>query len=386
MALGLRPLQAATGTTAKHAPSSPRRCSGGWLCRSAAASSGKHLTPGVAAAAACCWPTAPELSLPDTAANQQAYPQPKSQKPGLGFPALGLVVLLTFATACLVGAPWTRAGQGNGPRLPCLRALLPQVEAGDVVVADRYFCSWWLVALLLERGADVAFRLHQRRHCDFRCGRRLGQGDHVVGWDKPPRPAWIGPGNLAALAALADAAGGARPGEPARLSGAATDRGHDAAGRGGLSPTGHRGTVSSPLACGIRCRKSQTNAAHGRAQLREPGDGAKAIWAHFLGYNLIRKVLAEAALARKRTPRQLSFAGALQTWQGFRWLLVLAEGEARRPLAQALRIAVGTHAVGNRPHRVEPREVKRRKKGRLLTKPRQQRRAELLAETGAAQE
>ena len=45
-----------------------------------------------------------ETIADDTAANQAAYPQPTSQRPGLGFPIIRFVVLLTFATASVVGA------------------------------------------------------------------------------------------------------------------------------------------------------------------------------------------------------------------------------------------------------------------------------------------
>src|SRR5438128_1535579 len=38
------------------------------------------------------------LSLPDTAANQRAYPQPDAQQPGLGFPIARAVVVFCLAT------------------------------------------------------------------------------------------------------------------------------------------------------------------------------------------------------------------------------------------------------------------------------------------------
>ncbi len=140
-----------------------------------------------------------EVSMPDTPANQKAYPQLRNQKPGLGFPRLRLVVLLAFATACLVGAALGPCkGKGTG-ETELLRALLGQVEAGDLVVADRYYCTWWLVALLARRGADACFRLHHLRRCDFRKGRRLGRGDHVVRWPRPPRPAWMDAATYAGL-------------------------------------------------------------------------------------------------------------------------------------------------------------------------------------------
>src|SRR5207245_8768115 len=109
----------------------------------------------------------------------------------------------------------------------------------------------------------------------------------------------------------------------------------------------------------------------------------REVWAHLLAYNLARKVLAQAARAGQVTPRQLSFAGAVQTLNAFRWLLVVAAGDNRSPFVQALLVAVATHRVGNRPGRVEPRGVKRRQEVKLLTKPRAQRRAELLQQAEA---
>src|SRR5205814_8842232 len=78
-------------------------------------------------------------------------------------------------------------------------ALLAQVEPGDVVVADRYYCTGWLVALLRRCDADVCFGLHQLRHYHFRKGRRLGPGDQVVSWLKPARPAWMDEATYRAL-------------------------------------------------------------------------------------------------------------------------------------------------------------------------------------------
>lgn len=56
---------------------------------------------------------------------------------------------------------------------------------------DRYYCSFMMIALLLGRGVQVCARMHQKRHVDFRRGRRLGEHDHVVVWTKPQRPTWM---------------------------------------------------------------------------------------------------------------------------------------------------------------------------------------------------
>jgi hypothetical protein len=132
-----------------------------------------------------------ETTAEDTGPNQAEYPQPSTQKPGLGFPMIRFVVLLAFATAGVVGAaigPY--AGKETG-ETALFRQLLDQVRADDIIVADRYYCSYFMIALLQQRQADVAFRLHHKRHCDFRRGRHLGHADHVVIWERPPRPTWM---------------------------------------------------------------------------------------------------------------------------------------------------------------------------------------------------
>src|ERR1700739_307150 len=110
--------------------------------------------------------------MPDTPANHRVYPHPGTQKPGLGFPLIRLVVLLTFATAALVGAAYGPFQGKETGETALFRTLLEQIVAEDLVVADRYYCSYWQIALLRQRRADVAFRLHQRRHSDFRRGKR----------------------------------------------------------------------------------------------------------------------------------------------------------------------------------------------------------------------
>jgi len=83
-----------------------------------------------------------ELSMPDTEANQKEYPQLRNQKKGLGFPRLRLVVLLAFATASLLGAALGPCKGKSSGETELFRTLLRQVRAGDLVVADRYYCTW----------------------------------------------------------------------------------------------------------------------------------------------------------------------------------------------------------------------------------------------------
>src|SRR5262249_54011124 len=71
------------------------------------------------------------------------------------------------------------------------RSLHKRLDEGDILLADRYYCSYFEIALLQQRGVDAVFRLHQRRHVDFRQGQCLGSGDQSIPGFKPRRPPWL---------------------------------------------------------------------------------------------------------------------------------------------------------------------------------------------------
>ncbi len=324
-----------------------------------------------------------ECSMPDTKENQREYPQSGSQKPGLGFPLIRLVVLLTFATAGLVGcAMGPHQGKESG-ETALFRELLGQIGRGDVVVADRYYCSYFMVALLLARGADVAFRLHQRRHYDFRTGTRLGKGDHVVVWHKPARPEWMDEQTYAAIPELLTVREVRvqidRPGCRTRQVIVATTL-TDAKqySQKDIAELYHyRWHVELDI------RSIKQTLQMDILSCQTPEMVRKEVWTHLLAYNLVRAVMAQAAQKRHVKPREVSFAAAVQTVSAFRWLLLLLGEEKMPTAAEALLVAVGTHKVGNRPGRCEPRKTKRRPKSYpRLMKPRAQERAALLGQTG----
>lgn len=320
-----------------------------------------------------------EVSAADTEANQAVYPQPTTQKPGVGFPLIRLVVLLTFATAGVVGAAWgPHAGKETG-ETALFRQLFDQLRAGDVVVADRYHCSYAMIALLFLQDVGSAFRLHQRRLYDFRRGQRLGPGDHIVVWTKPARPEWMDKALYEQL--------------PATL------RIREVRFR--VTQPGYRSQeiiVATTLCDAAQYTKSMiADLYHQRwhveldirtikqtlhmepLRCQTPARLANELWIHLLGYNLIRKVMAEAAQVNGRSPRQLSFAGALQTLEAFRWILFFGSAERKRDIYGVVLIALGTHVVGDRPGRCEPRKVKRRPKSYpLLRKARAEERAQQL--------
>ena len=131
------------------------------------------------------------FTMPDTQANQAEYPSPKTQKKGVGLPIARAAVILSLATACAMDlAVGPYLGKETG-ETALLRQLLGSFAPGDVAVMDRFYCSFMMIALLLANNVQVCARMHQRRHVDFRRGRRLGKYDHLMVWTKPQRPTWM---------------------------------------------------------------------------------------------------------------------------------------------------------------------------------------------------
>lgn len=323
--------------------------------------------------------------LPDTPAHQATYPQSSQQRPGLGFPLMRVVVLMAFATAVLVDAAEGPCQGKESGELALLRSLLDSLRVGDVLVADRHYCSYFQFALLQERGIDAAARLHQWRRCDFRGGERLGRGDTIQTWIKPKRPAWMDeptylrmPERLRVriVRVLVE-----QPGYRSRkILVATTLLDASSSTREAISDLYHR---RWHVELDIRSIKQTMKMEE--LSCKTPDMARKELWAHFLAYNLVRRVMAAAAQEAGKSPRQLSMAAALQTLEAFRDALSRAEpgrAESAALVAIVLRV-IGSHEVGNRPGRVEPRRVKRRQqKQPLLRQPRGEARAALLQGRG----
>jgi hypothetical protein len=323
------------------------------------------------------------VTLPDTPENQQAYPQSPSQQPGLGFPIARMVVLLSLATAALRGmalAPY--CGKETG-ETALLRQLLGAVAAGTVLLADRYYCTYWLVAQALAGGLDVVFRMHHLRGYDFRRGRSLGQGDHVVTWHKPARPAWMDEATYAAVPAtltvremrVAVTTPGCRVQELVIVT---TLTEADAYPIDDVADLYHqRWHVELDI------RAIKQSLAMDKLRCKTPFMVAKEIWAHFLGYNLVRKVSCQAALAQGVHPRGVSFTATQQAVNASWDQWTLASAAVRVVRGRQLLTALGHEVVGDRPDRCEPRAVKQRpKEYDRLMKPRAEARAALLKGKG----
>src|SRR6476620_9514970 len=126
------------------------------------------------------------VNMPDTPANQKAYPQAYNQKPGLGFPIARVGALISLSCGAILNLGICRyAGKGQG-EVSLLRQLWDILRAGDILLTDRLQANWLNIVLLRERGLELVSRLNKaHRTADFRRGKRLGHEDHIVRWNKP---------------------------------------------------------------------------------------------------------------------------------------------------------------------------------------------------------
>ena len=256
--------------------------------------------------------------MPDTPRNQAAYPQPRGQAPGLGFPIARILVVFSLAVGTVLEAAIGPYQGKQTSELALLRTVIDQFRPGDIVLADRFFCSYWVIAALQARGVDVVMRLHQRRTADFRCGHRLGRDDHVVLWKKPEQvPDWMSRAEYEAMPPwLAIREVRVRVTDKTKrvrrlvIATTLTDA-RDLPGRASW------GAVPAAVARGAGPAVAQDGYAHGDARTRSPEMVRKEMAAHLLAYNLIRGVMAEAARGEGIEPRRLSFKGAVHTVREF---------------------------------------------------------------------
>ncbi|MBA2705835.1 MAG: IS4 family transposase [Blastocatellia bacterium] len=313
------------------------------------------------------------LSMPDTAQNQAAYPQPSSQKKGCGFPMMKLVALFSLKSGALLH--FVR-GTLHVHENQLFRALWQYLLKGDVILSDRGFCSFVAIASLLTRGVDSVMRLHQARRSDFRRGKRLSHDDILVTWTKPQqRPATWSAEEFAALPQtltlrqirLRINLKGARSRTIILVSTL-------------LDPLAYPADAIRALylerwSVELHFREIKIVLALDVLRCLTPRMIQKELLLHLIAYNLIRSLMQHAAIRHCVELRRVSFKGTLDSLRHFADVIHAAHGKPRKQAAllNALLEIIAKDQLPHRPGRNEPRVKKRRPKNyHLLTKPRHQ--------------
>ena len=314
------------------------------------------------------------FSMPDTPALQAHFGQPGNQAKGCGFPVAHILALFHAGTGLLleVFAAPLRSHDMSG-----INGILPLLMAGDVLVADRGFCSFAHLAMLMAQGVHAVFRLHQKQIVDFTPGRahaRPGQHrapkgmprsrwvsacglkDQLVEYFKPARcPAWMSEGRFKALPEsivvrellYRITAPGFRTREVTLVTTLIDAQVYTADALADLYGT--RWRVEENL-------KSLKQTMKMDVLKCKTVDGVlKELTVYAMAYNLVRVAMGQAAVRQGVEPDRVSFIDAL------RWLTSAEEGEEMPELV----------INPSRPGRYEPRVKKRRpKRYHLMRKPR----------------
>jgi hypothetical protein len=320
------------------------------------------------AAASWCWRGRPvrlvdgtTVVMPDTPANQSAYPQPRSQKPGLGFPLCRMVGIICLGSGALPDlAIGSYHGKGSDEQA-LLRIQIDTLQSGDLLLGDAYYASYFLMCALRERRVEGVFEQHgaRQRSTDFRCGQRLGPRDHLIELHKPKvKPDWMTQEHYEQA--------------PQSLTVRELRAGGKVLVTTLLCP---KETPKSELKALYRerwhveldLRNIKTTLGMEKLSCQTPAMAQKEIWVYLLAYNLIRLMMARSALLADRLPRQLSFKHTLQIWIAWDH-----HGPGHDKKLDGLFVLIAQQRVGDRPGRIEPRAIKRRPKPfPLLTEPRE---------------
>jgi hypothetical protein len=305
------------------------------------------------------------LLMPDTDNNQKTYPQQSAQKPGLGFPIVRLVGLLSLATgSCIDYAIGPYQGKGMG-ETSLFSHLIHSLGQRDLLLADRYYTSYANIALLVEQGIPLVFRQQSTVKSDFRRGQHLGVKDHLIRVKKPKKKTvWI-----------SDAAWKKLPDELL------------------IREFSVKGIVYVTTLVNVRTypKKSLAELYQRRWQIevdfrtikthmgmemlrcKTAQMVEKEIAVHFLAYNLIRANISRAACLNDKEPRHLSFMAVVQLMRNTASLCITLTAAALGKLIPSLLIAMAQTEIGQRQRSSQPRVIKRRPKGYpLMTKPRRE--------------
>jgi putative transposase len=235
-----------------------------------------------------------------------------------------------------------------------------------------------MLALFSLRGIDVCARRHQRRTSDFRRGRRLGPDDHLITWTRPIRPPWMTPvlyeqipETLTLREVRFDVREPGRRAESLTVVTTLTD-----AKAYSTQDIADLYAVRWNVELDIRVIKQTLGLDHVRC--KTPKMVLRELWVTLLAYNLSRKVIATSAVVHDRQPRGLGFTLACQTILAS-WILWSTGSVSDARAMRAMMLAqIASNEVANRPGRIEPRVIKRRRhRYPLMQRPRDKLRAEL---------
>ena len=301
------------------------------------------------------------VTLPDTPKNQRAYPQSRSQKPGCGFPLLKLVGIFSLSSGVLLDCV---TGNKHQHELALLYKMLDHFRPRDLVIADRGFCNFVLISLLLLRGVGSLFRLHQARLIDWRKGKRLGKDDRLFTWSKPakkprylPDCLWkLVPGELTVrVLRFQLKVKGFRPESVTLVTTMIDAQAYPAEEVAQLYA--RRWKIE------LWFRDIKTSMGMEVLRCQSPKMVHKELEMFLIAYNLIRALMTEASAIHDVPLDRISFKGTVDATRQYSIAIAQARSKKKqKELLTQLILVLAKDEVPHRPGRREPRAIKRRPK------------------------
>ena len=301
--------------------------------------------------------------MPDTQENQIDYPQQSNQKPGLGFPIARIVGLVSLSAGSVASySMGSYQGKGSG-ETSLFSQVIGTIAENDILLADRYYCTWAIIALIMQQKSHILVQNHAQRKPDFRRGKKLGAKDHLIEWEKTKRkPNWITQSDYDAL--------------PNKI----VFREFSVKGRVYVTTLidakkYHKQELAELYTqrwvVELDFRSLKTHMKMDMLRCKSPDMVRKEIAVYLLAYNLIRASIARAAKVKKQVPRKISFMTTVQVFNEGILSLIVLSGKGLKYAIDGLLNAIASIPIGQQKRKPEARAVKRRPKPySLLKQPR----------------
>ncbi|EKF04507.1 putative transposase [Tolypothrix sp. PCC 7601] len=316
------------------------------------------------------------VSMPDTAENQKAYPQLKTQKSGCGFPIAKIGVLFSLATGAAVALVIDVL---NTHDIKLARQLYQFLNPLDILLGDRAFCAYADIVAIKKLDCDAVFRKHQSRKNSMRKGKIVGECDKLVTWHKPKIcPKGLSLDEFDALPPIITVREiyyyivipGFRTQRVSLITTLLDKTTYSTLEIVGLY--GKRWDVELDL------RHLKTTLGMDILRCKTPSMVRKEIYAYLLVYNLLRSLMWSAGTTYSTPPLRLSLQGTRHHLNNFIHQLLAASSKKCLRIYRTLLKVIVHKAVPYRPGRSEARVRKRRPKAYpLMTKPRHELRKQL---------
>jgi transposase len=296
------------------------------------------------------------VSMPDEPCLRTHFGVHRAKRTTTQYPLGSAAFLLVVGTSLLLAHCF---GPFDPGEMSVAQPLLPHVGPGDLLLYDRHFTGSPFSARVRAKGADFLGRKNARLKVDcLPVLERLGNNDFIteIPMDKPARAkdptlpatvrvrmfkaAWRAPSGEKVTEWFVTSLEDARRFKPAKLAQVYHQRWRVETSFLEFKQTFHADVLRS----------------------KTVGNIEKEFMAHVLAYQLVRRVMVQAARKHRHKPCDISFT------QATRWVLVFSALMRAAPTAhlpalyQCLLDAVAGALIDVRPGRLEPRAVRRERK------------------------